>query len=95
MTDSLFGSAFDGRVLHVSRETHAEMCERYPDLDLAGSYRAIDGWMVERARVNARRLPRNTHRFLNNWLRKDWYNLQRELRKELAIRREIQVGRQR
>jgi hypothetical protein len=65
-TPELFLS-FRGRVLDVSVLTHEFLLEHFPEVDLPGEYREADAWLWTRPR---RHWPKNTRRFLVNWMAK-------------------------
>lgn len=90
MTECLFGSAFDGRVLHVSQETHAYLQETYPELDLPSSYRSMDAWLF--ANPLHRPRQRGIRRFIVNWLNKEKRYKARAEHTQDLVAREIWVG---
>jgi hypothetical protein len=77
--------AYRGAVLDVSLETDALLRKLYPEVDRQSAYRDADGWLVTCPRS---RWPRNTRRFLINWLK-------REKRIGKGTEQELNIGRMR
>ena len=61
---TLFGYYFDGEHLKVTdaQDVRFERC--FPLVNRLDEFRAMDAWLA----ANPRRRPRNTERFVTNWL---------------------------
>ena len=81
--------AYSGKCLDVSPKTDAEIDFLFPEIDRMSEYRYADAWLLTCPRSKA---PRNIKRFLLNWFKKAARDYEREFRKDLELRREINVG---
>jgi len=89
----LFGDAFSGRQLDVSRETDAFLAECFPEVDRHSCYREADAWLWTAPARRRPRTQRGVRQFLRTWMVKEKRAVIREQRRGDAVKREAQVGR--
>lgn len=75
-------SAYVGRNLEVSPETHDLLGDWFPLVDRSAEYRAADSWLETRPR---RQWPKNHRRFLLSWFKRVRVNYTEEMRAELHV----------